>query len=71
MENWFMLKKTKLNQIAEAAGVSISTVDRVINRRGGVSQKREEIVLEWANRLGLDRASISDHNKLIKVASLR
>jgi LacI family transcriptional regulator len=70
MENWFMLKKTKLNQIAEAAGVSISTVDRVINRRGGVSQKREEIVLEWANRLGLDRASISDHNKLIKVAVL-
>lgn len=68
---WFsMLKKTNLTQIAEYAGVSISTVDRVLNQRGGVSKKREELVLEWATKLGLDRASFRSFIKTIKVAVL-
>jgi LacI family transcriptional regulator len=49
------LRKTKASQVAEAAGVSPATVDRVLNRRGGVSTDKERRVLEWAQKLGLDR----------------
>jgi len=65
-----MAKKTNLQQIAESAGVSLSTVDRVLNGRGGVSQKKETLVLEWANKLGLDRVSFRSFIKTIKVAVL-
>ena len=49
------MRKTKASQVAEAAGVSPATVDRVLNRRGGVSAEKEKCVLEWAQKLGLDR----------------
>lgn len=49
------MRKTKASQVAEAAGVSPATVDRVLNRRGGVSPEKESRVLEWAQKLGLDR----------------
>ena len=60
--------KTTLTEIAEAAGVSLSTVDRVLNRRGGVSPKREAKVLECANRLNLDRRLFKGYLKLLRVA---
>lgn len=60
--------KTTLLQIAEAAGVSLSTVDRVLNRRGGVSPKRESKVLECANQLNLDRRLFKGYLKLLRVA---
>lgn len=65
-----MTSKTTLEQIARAAGVSLSTVDRVINRRGGVSPKAEAKVLEWASRLNLDRRIFRSHLKSLRIAIL-
>lgn len=62
--------KTTLQQIAEAAQVSLSTVDRVINRRGGVSPKSEARVLEWATRLNLDRKVFRAHLQVLRIAVL-
>ncbi|MET0288341.1 MAG: LacI family DNA-binding transcriptional regulator [Pseudoxanthomonas sp.] len=47
--------KPNFNQIAERAGVSPSTVDRVLNDRGGVSEARRKKVLEAARMLGTAR----------------
>ncbi|WP_171060689.1 LacI family DNA-binding transcriptional regulator [Poseidonocella sp. HB161398] len=63
-----MTSKTTLTAIAEAAGVSLSTVDRVINRRGGVSPKAEARVLEWASKLELDRRLFRAHLPLLRIA---
>lgn len=63
-----MARKTTLTHIAEAAGVSIATVDRVVNRRGGVSPEAEAKVLEWSNRLGLDRRIFRGHVRTLRVA---
>ena len=51
------MRKTKVNfeDIATAAEVSVATVDRVINRRGGVRPEKEERILAAARSLGLDR----------------
>jgi len=38
--------------IAREAGVSVATVDRVLNSRAGVRERTREIVLETAKRLG-------------------
>lgn len=50
-----MTKVTALD-IAKAANVSPSTVDRVLNNRGGVAESKERRVLEWARKLKIDRA---------------
>ena len=50
-----ILAKVTLADIAAAAGVSLATVDRVINGRGGVRADREARVLRAARDLGLDR----------------
>lgn len=62
-----MGKKTTLMQIAKAAGVSTSTVDRVLNHRGGVSPAKETKVLEWASRLNVDRVIFQDYLKILRV----
>src|SRR5689334_22800764 len=62
------MTKTTLIEIARAAGVSLSTVDRVVNRRGGVSPAAEAKVLEWASRLDLDRRIFRRHLKTLRVA---
>lgn len=63
-----MSRKTTLTQIADAAGVSLSTVDRVLNRRGGVTPACEERVLEWASRLNLDRVVFREYLKVLRIA---
>lgn len=63
-----MIEKTTLIQIAEAAGVSLSTVDRVLNRRGGVSSDAREKVLMWAGRLNIDRVIYRDDLRLLRIA---
>jgi LacI family transcriptional regulator len=47
-----MSNKVKISQIADAAGVSPSTVDRVLNERGGVSGAKEARVIQAAKQLG-------------------
>ena len=44
-----------LEDVARAAGVSVATVDRVVNQRGGVASDKEAAILREARRLGLDR----------------
>lgn len=56
-----------LRQVAEAAGVSVSTVDRVINERGSVSPKRRQLVLEAAHKLGLNRHLPSPWHHTIRI----
>lgn len=63
-----MTKKTTLEQIAREAKVSLSTVDRVVNNRGGVSPARERRVLEAAHRLRLDRLSFRTPLRTIRIA---
>jgi LacI family transcriptional regulator len=45
-------RKTNISDLAKEAGVSTATVDRVINRRGGVRQPTVHRVLNAAERLG-------------------
>ena len=49
------MKKAGVKELALAAKVSTATVDRVLNERGGVSQEKERLVLEWARKLKMDR----------------
>jgi LacI family transcriptional regulator len=49
-------RKSTIADVAGAAGVSVATVDRVLNGRGGVSPERERRVLETARKLKMDRA---------------
>ncbi|MCB1338230.1 MAG: LacI family DNA-binding transcriptional regulator [Maritimibacter sp.] len=65
-----MARKTTLTDIAAAAGVSLATVDRVINGRGGVSAAREERILHAARTLGLDRRDLRPPSRLKRVAIL-
>lgn len=51
-----MSRKVTAADVARAAGVSASTVDRVLNNRGGVDELKERRVLEVARRLKLDRS---------------
>ncbi|MDI2091838.1 LacI family DNA-binding transcriptional regulator [Commensalibacter oyaizuii] len=62
------MKKITLQQVAETAGVSISTVDRVINKRGSVSPKAEIKVLQAAQSLNLDRYLFRSYLHVIRVA---
>lgn len=48
-------RKTYFADVAALAGVSIPTVDRVVNARGGVKVETEEKVLAAARELQLDR----------------
>lgn len=64
----FMPKKTTLQDIADHAGVSIASVDRVINGRGGVSPKTEAKILVWANRLHLDRRMFRTQLPTLRIA---
>lgn len=49
------MRKVKITDVATDASVSRATVDRVLNRRGGVSIDKERAVLLSAKALGLDR----------------
>lgn len=47
-----MDKKVRIKDIAQEAGVSTGTVDRVLNKHGRVSEKTKVKVLQVADRLG-------------------
>ncbi|WP_432143348.1 LacI family DNA-binding transcriptional regulator [Streptomyces sp. bgisy084] len=49
--------KVKITEVAGIAGVSIATVSRVLNRKGGVSQKTRQQVERVMAELGYDRGS--------------
>lgn len=59
-------RKNGLNEVAELAGVSLSTVDRVLNERGSVSDVKRRKVLNAAKTLGLRRLLPSPVHGLLR-----
>lgn len=64
-----VMGKVTAREVARAAGVSASTVDRVLNNRGGVDKAKEAAVLEAARRLRLDRALDLRAARTLRVAA--
>jgi LacI family transcriptional regulator len=64
------VRKVRIDEVAADAGVSRATVDRVLNRRGGVSMDKERAVLKSARALGLDRNLKAPPIKAIRVCVL-
>lgn len=62
--------KPTAKDVARAASVSLSTVDRVLNGRGGVAVDKERRVIEWARRLRLDRALSHHAARTLRIAVL-
>lgn len=68
-----MKRPIRIKDIAEKAGVSTGTVDRVIHNRGNVSKKAKEKVLGVMKELGYERniiASALAYNKTFRIAAL-
>ena len=65
-----MTPKPTALDVARAAGVSLSTVDRVLNGRGGVALEKERRVLDCARRLRLDRALDQRAARTLRIAVL-
>lgn len=55
------MKTFTLEMLAERAGVSLATIDRVLNERGGVSPRTVQKVLEAAREAGLKRILPEEH----------
>ncbi len=62
--------KTTMADVAEAVGVSLKTVDRVINGRGGVEPGLEQRVLAEARRQNLDRALAIRPTRILRLQIL-
>ncbi|WEJ08635.1 LacI family DNA-binding transcriptional regulator [Sinorhizobium prairiense] len=63
-------KRASFADVAAAAGVSIGTVDRVINGRGNVKAETEQKVLKWARELRLDRTLSLRPTRILKLGVL-
>jgi len=57
----------RLDEIAAAAGVSVATVDRVLNERDSVSTASRQKVLQAAKRLGVPRVLPRVNSKLVRI----
>ena len=68
-----MKKRVRIKDVAERAGVSTGTVDRVIHKRGKVAKEVKEKVLAVIAELGFKRnqfASALASNRNIRVSVL-
>lgn len=66
-----MSSKTKMSDIAKAAGVSVATVSRALNQPNSVKPETVNLIMETINRLEYSRnraASSSSERKLIVVS---
>lgn len=63
-------RKVAISDVARVAGVSTATVDRVLNRRGGVRAEKEDLVLAAARNLGIDRALERSPTRILRIAVL-
>jgi LacI family transcriptional regulator len=63
-------RKPSMEDVAKASGVSYSTVERVLNGRGGVAREKESRVLEWARKLKMDRALDEVSVRWLRIAIL-
>lgn len=60
-------QKSRMAHVADLAGVSLSTVDRVLNERGSVSDLKRRKVLNAARVLGLKRLLPSPVHGLLRI----
>jgi LacI family transcriptional regulator len=65
-----MARKPGIDDVALLAEVSVSTVDRVLNARGGVAPDKEARVLSAARRLKLDRLLSRRYTRALRIAVL-
>ena len=68
-----MKKKVRIKDIADKAGVSTGTVDRVLHNRGNVAPDVKKKVLEVVEELGYERnllASALAYNRTFRVATM-
>jgi len=63
-------RRSGLEDVARLSGVSIATVDRVMNERGGVSAATALRVIEAAKQLGLRRTLPSPYSRRVRVEVL-
>jgi LacI family transcriptional regulator len=63
-------RKPTMDDVAKASGVSYSTVERVLNGRGGVAREKESRVLEAARKLKMDRALDEVSVRWLRIAIL-
>ena len=66
-------KNIRIKDIAEMAGVSVATVDRVLHKRGKISEKAYKKVMEALEKTGYKPnliASTLGSNKVYKIAAL-
>ncbi|OYR19369.1 LacI family DNA-binding transcriptional regulator [Brucella thiophenivorans] len=62
--------RSKITDVAKAAGVSTATVDRVLNNRAGVSNRTREIVFNAAHSLGYIAGTLSEETVPLKSIKL-
>jgi LacI family transcriptional regulator len=63
-------RKSRLQHVAERAGVSSATVDRVLNERGNVSPKTAQKVIVAARQVGLKRILPGSYHKSVRIEVL-
>lgn len=63
-------RKARLEDIAKHAGVGIATVDRVLNERGGVSERTIARVLESARELGTKRILPNSNRRQLAIEAV-
>ena len=61
-----MGKKVTLKQIAEIADVSLTTVHRVLNGKGGCSKEVEDKILNIAKEKGYYVSTVGKNKKIIE-----
>jgi LacI family transcriptional regulator len=66
----FDVRKSRLHHVAEAAGVSSATVDRVLNDRGNVSPKTAQKVIIAARQVGLNRNLPGSYHRGVRIEVL-
>ncbi len=64
------MRKPLLRRVAETAGVSGATVDRVLNERGNVSPKTAQKVINAARQIGLRRILPGSYHKGVRIEVL-
>ena len=63
-------RRNRLEDIARHAGVGVATVDRVLNERGGVSEKTTAKVLASARSLGTKRMLPSNRKRRLSIEAV-
>ena len=63
-------RKVRLEDIAKHAGVGIATVDRVLNERGGVSERTVARVLNSARELGTKRVLPTGNRRQLSIEAV-